>query len=236
MKKNFKSYAIIWAILFVVFNAFVFIIRSALSKYLKYDASFWISWALIVVAFLGNLICAYFAFKEKNTKKMFYKLPLITISWSALIVALIVGCVFMSIPNCPAWVASIICILVLAFNAIAIAKAKWAGDTVSAIDEKIKVQTSFIKDITMDAENLIEHAKNDVIKAECKRVYEAFRYSDPMSNSELFTIENNIKGKMSDFIIVVDSSDGDVTERVKELASEIIKLIKERNNKCQRLK
>lgn len=233
MKKNFKSYAIIWVILFAIFNAVVFIARSTMSEYFPFDASFWIAWAIVIVAFIGNLACSYFAFKAENAKKMFYNLSIITLSWSALIAMLVVGCVLMLIPKCPAWIASIICILVLAFNAIAVVKAKWAGDTVNSIDEKIKVQTSFIKDITVDAENLIGRAKNGTVKAECKKVYEALRYSDPMSTPELSSIENTISAKMSDFATVVDEDD---TEKVTELATEIVTLAKERNNKCQRLK
>ena len=233
MKKNFKSYAVIWLILFAVFNAVVFIVRSAVLEYLSFDASFWIAWSIIIVAFSGNLVCAYFAFKAENTKKMFYKLPLITLSCSALIAMLVVGCVLMLIPKCPAWIASVICILVFAFNVITVVKAKWAGDTVSSIDEKIKAQTALIKSITVDAQILIGHAKNDTAKAECKNVYEALRYSDPITNQDLSSIENNISVKMSEFTLAVDEDD---TEKVTAIAKEIVTLVKERNNKCQKLK
>lgn len=233
MKKNFKSYALIWGILFAVFNAVVFIARSAMSKYLGFDTSFWIAWALVIVAFLGNLACSHFAFKAKNANKLFYNLPLITVSWLALLVMLVIGCVIMLIPKCPSWIASIISILVLAFNAITVVKAKWASDTISTLDEKIKVQASFIKNITANAQNLIEHAKSDAVKAEGKKVYEAFRYSDPMSNPHLSTIENNISEKMDKFAEAVDRDD---TEKISEYAKGIIMLVKERNNKCQRLK
>ena len=233
MKNNFKLYTIIWAILFIVFNAVVFILRFAMKELFPFNASFWIAWFFVAFAFIGNLVCSYFAFKAENAKKMFYNLPIITVSWSTLIIMLVVGCVLMSIPKCPAWIASIVCILVLAFNAIAIVKAKWAGDAASTIDEKIKEQTSFIKNITVDAENLIGHAKNDTVRGECKKVYEAFRYSDPMSALELSSIEKTISAKMSDFAEAVDGND---IEKVLEFANEITMHIKERNNKCKSLK
>lgn len=233
MKKNFKSYAIIWIILFTVFNAVVFILRFTMAELFPFDASFWIAWSFVTFAFIGNLACSYFSFKAKNAKKMFYNLPIITVSWSALIIMLVVGCALMSIPKCPAWITSIICILILAFNAIAVIKAKWAGDAVSTIDEKIKMQTSFIKNITVDAENLIGHAKNDTVRGECEKIYEIFRYSDPMSTLELSSIEKTISVKMSEFTAAVDCDD---IEKASELANEIIILAKERNNKCKSLK
>ena len=141
MKKNFKFYALIWAIFFAAFNAVVFLVRPVIPGYEKYDATFWVALAFIVAAFIGNLVCAYFAFKAENRGKMFLNLPLITVSRSALIAMLIVGSGLMLIPNCPAWIAAIVCIVVLAFNAIAVIKAVWAADTVNKVDEKVKAQT-----------------------------------------------------------------------------------------------
>ena len=90
MNKSFKSYVLIWAILLVAFNAVVFLVRSVVPGYvMKYDARFWIAWVFILIAFIGNLASAYIAFKAENLKKMFYNLPLITVSWYALIVMLV---------------------------------------------------------------------------------------------------------------------------------------------------
>ena len=81
MKKNFKSYALIWAIMLAAFNAVVFLVRPVIPGYsVNYDARFWIAWGFILAAFAGNLVCAYFAFKAQNLKKLFYNLPLITVS------------------------------------------------------------------------------------------------------------------------------------------------------------
>ena len=52
MKKKFKFYALIWAILLVAFNAVVLFARPAIPGYEKYDATFWIAWAFIIVALI----------------------------------------------------------------------------------------------------------------------------------------------------------------------------------------
>ncbi|MBO7399178.1 MAG: hypothetical protein J6V10_08790 [Clostridia bacterium] len=234
MNKNFKKYALIWFVLLVAFNAVVFIMRSALSDYgYKYDAQFWIPWVFIMVAFSGNLACAYFAFKAENLKKMFLNLPLITVSWTALIIMIVAGTVLMLIPGCPPWIAAICCIIVLAFHAIAVIKAVWAADAVNSIDEKIKEQTSFIKNMTLDAESILARAKSDTIKTECKKVYEAARFSDPMSNGALSLIEAKITVKMDEFATAVND---DNLDKAKELADEIVLLAGDRNRKCKALK
>ncbi len=234
MKKNFGFYVLIWAIILAVFNAVVFLVRPVIPGItIVYGARFWIAWAFIIAAFIGNLVCAYFAFKSDNLKKVFYNLPLITVSWSAVIAMLVAGCVLMLIPGCPTWLAAIVCILILAFNAIAVIKAVWAADAVGKVDEKVKAQTSFIKNLTVDAEGLLARAKSDAVKAECKKVYEAVRYSDPMSDTGIDSIENEIAYKLG---LLVDAVNADDKERVSEIATEFCFLINDRNKRCKSLK
>lgn len=234
MKKNFKPYALIWAIFLIAFNVIVFLIQPIIPKYtVKYDATFWTAWAFIIVAFIGNLVCANEAFKAENLKKLFYNIPLITISRSALITILIMGSGLMIIPNCPAWVAAVICIIILTFNAVAVVKASWTIDVVETVDEKIKSNTSFIKMLTVDAETLISKAKNEEFKTLTKKVYEAVRYSDPMSNTKLADIEKQIE---SEFLLFAKAVKSDNMSLADSSSENLISLIDERNKKCRVLK
>ena len=234
MKKNFKFYVLIWVILLAVWCAVVFLVRPIIPGYvINYDVRFLIAFVFIAAAFIGNLVCAYFAFKAENLKKMFLNLPLITVSWSALITMLVAGSGLMMIPNCPAWIAAIVCILVLAFNAIAVIKTVWVADTVNKVDEKVKVQTSYIKNLTVNTESILARAKSEPVKAECKKVYDAVRYSDPMSNEALSVIEAKITVKVDEFASAVGADDA---EKAKEIANEIVILVGDRNKKCEALK
>ena len=234
MKKNFKFYALIWAILLVTFNAVVFLVRPIIPGFdIVYGARFWVAWGFIIAAFLGNLACAYYAFRGDRANKVFYGLSLITISWSALICMLIAGVVLMLIPACPAWIAAIVCLLIFAFYAIAVVKALWAVSEVSRVEENVKVRTSFIKDLTGDAESLLARAKSDGVKEECKKVYEAVRYSDPMSHDALIHVEAQTAVKMDELSAAVDADDG---ERVKAIAAELLIFLGDRNRKCKALK
>ena len=234
MKKDFQFYALIWAVLLALWCAVVFLVRPVIPGYaINYDARFWIAFVFIVAAFTGNLACAYFAFKAENLEKLFLNFPLITVSWSALIAMLAVGSAFMLVPDCPAWIAAIICIVVLAFNAIAIIKASWAAETVSKLDGKVAAQTSYIRNLTADADGILARAKSDAVKAECKKVYEAVRYSDPVSNEALSVIEAKITVKMDEFSTAVAADDA---EKAKEIADDIVALAGDRNRKCKALK
>lgn len=232
MKKGFKLYSAIWAILLALFNiiSFVSVGWTGISKY---TPSFWIGYTFITLSFIGQIVCAYFALKDNDIKKMFYNISLISTSYTGLILSFIFGGLCMVISSVPYWVGIILCIIVLAFNIIAIIKASAAADIVSEIDGKISTKTFFIKSLTVDAESLISRAKNENIKAECKKVYEAARYSDPMSNDVLASIESDITIKFSRLSEAVISED---LETVVKLADEIIILLGDRNKKCKLLK
>lgn len=234
MKKNFKFYGLIWAILFALWCVVVFLVLPILPGYdAVYNARFFITFSFIAATFIGNLICAFFAFKAENPSKMFLNMPLITTSWSALIAMVVSGTALMLIPNCPTVVAAIVCAVILAFNAISVIKAVWAADAVSKVDDRVKAQTSFMRNLILDIEGILSRAKSDYVKAECKRICESVRYSDPMSDEALSVIEAKITVKVDEFSSSVVADDA---EKSKTIADELIILIGERNHKCKLLK
>lgn len=234
MKKRFSIYGALWLICVAIFNIVVFVPPREIGGVDRFEGgAFWISYALIMVAFVGQLICALISLKAENVKKFFYKLPIISASYSCLVLMLIVGSVFMIIPALPEWIAIVLCFAALAVNGILVVKAVAASEIVSDIDENIQAQAYFIRSLTIEAQSLVSYAKNEVISVEIKRVYEAVRYSDPMGNVELAEIEKKIKKEFASFSEAVEMAD-------EELASahsqELLRLINLRNQKCRLLK
>ena len=227
MKKSFKIYSLIWAICLAVFNVITFVTPS------NFSGTFWIGYIFITIAFIGQLICAFVAFKAENLKKFFYNIPLISISYGGLVAMLIVGSIFMVIPVLPEWIGIIVCIIVLVFNAIAIIKATAAADIVSGIDEKIKAQTFFIKSLSVDAQSLMTSAKSDELRAEAKKVYEKIRYSDPMANPALSELDTQIEKQFASFSDAIKAEDA---ELAKETAAAFVEMVERRNQKCKLLK
>ena len=232
MKKRFSLYASAWAILFVLFNVIAFVSTGWIG-YEKYTASFWIGYVLISVAFFGQLACAYWALKERNAQKLFYRISLIKTSYSGLIATFVVGGLCMLISPLPYWIGILACAIVLLTNLFAVVKAVAVVSEVEHIDQKVKEHTFFIKSLTVDAENLMARAKSDATKAECRKVYEAARYSDPMSSEMLASIEGQITLR---FAALSDAVAADDSQAVSVAAAEVLILIKERNSKCKLLK
>lgn len=233
MSKNVKLYAVVWVILVALFNAIVFITPSEYNGVDKFTDTFWIGYTLVTIAFIGQLVCSYIGLKEDNLTKVFYNIPLLRISIIGLVVSIIAGAVLMAIPTIESWIAAIVCLVILGLVAIATIKAEVAGGVVSAIDNKIKAQTFFIKNLTVDAQNLLARANTPETKSVVNKVYEAIRYSDPMSNENLNDIESRIGYEFKTFEMAVKNGDVAI---INSQAEELLILINNRNNKCKALK
>ncbi len=198
MKKYFKYYGICWAIALVVFNVITFVVTNETIGLTSVGSSFWVGYAFITIAFIGNLICGWLFFKEENKGKVFLNIPIINLAYSALIVSLIVGAVAMAVPQIPYWIGVIVDVLVLAFYAIAIVKVSAAANIVNDVEQKVKVQTFFIKSLTVDIEMLAEKEKNPEIKQQLKKLAEKAKYSDPTSNDALADLDSKIANKVNE--------------------------------------
>ena len=221
MKKSFKLYIIIWIISIVTFNIISFVVPTA------QIGSFWVGYTLITLMFIVQLICSYLFFKQDTKEKIFLNIPIITISYLALFVSIIVGSIFMAITNLPIWIAITISSLVTAFYLIAVISMK------ENTDKKVKVQTLFIKSLNIDAQTLKQKASNNEIISIAEKVCEAIRYSDPVSDESLASCENQITLKFKEFEKSVIENNTEVAEKT---SNELIILINDRNQKCKLLK
>ena len=233
MNKNFKYYLGTWIALFAIFNVATFVSPNETAEMTKFGGAFWAGYVFIILAFLGQLAVSFKAFRAENLQKFFYNIPLIRISWSGLVLTLIVGVLCMVIPNLPNWVGIIVCFAILAFYAISLVKASVAANLVSEVDETIKEKTFFIKSMIADAEALLAQATSAEAKSACKKVYEAVRYSDPMSSDMLASVEDQIAVKFTELSGAVAANDAAV---ISSSVEEILLLVKERNSKCKLLK
>ena len=112
-------------------------------------------------------------------------------------------------------------------------KTKMAMDLVTTVDEKVEDATEFIMEMRSESESLVARAKTGDIRADCKKVSDAFRFSDPMSRESLASVEVEIKVHYRLFEEAVAESDPDLAHLEAE---ELQALIAERNSKCKLMK
>ena len=227
MKKNFKFYAVSWALLFAIFNVLAFAVG------FKNNASFWTAYITSAIAMLLQLVCAKISFKPEKLDRLFLNIPVISITFTGMVASMIIGAVCMVIPSVPVVAIIVIEYLILAFTGISVLKANAAAEIVNEVGEKVKEKTQFIKLTTVDAQNLMNSAKSESLKSACKKVYEALCYSDPMSSEALAHEEAEIADKMAELSSAVASDNADSAESI---SNEITVLVEARNNKCKALK
>lgn len=230
MKKKFGIYAVIWAVALVIFNVVSFTI--ALNTGKELNSSFFIGYGAVTLAFIGQLICAYFAFRADSLNKFFYNVSLISLSYGGLVAMIILGSLTMLILDAFSFIGIIVCAVVLGVYIITVAMAKLAIETVEQSEAKTKAQTQFIRLLTADAESLKGYATDDNARQACHKVYEAVRYSDPVSNPLLSGIESDISVKFRAFSDSVKNG----SDNSQQLAEELCGLISERNAKVSVLK
>ena len=271
MSKYFKTYAVYWGILFLLFNVCAFVSRSEWGAVDGSESSFWIGYIFILLTFIGHLLVGYIALKADTAQKMFYNMSLIKISTTGLIVSFIVGILTMIRPYLDVWVdyvnvvitvvwtllvkaklptiivsaivdlatvflapgmrtwsGIVSCCIVLAVTAMQCVGASAAIGVVSAIDEKQKEQTSYIKNLTVEAQTLVSKADNPDVKKQLTNVYEAIRYSSPKSVPELAELESAISQKLNEL-----SSQLADYKTLSSTSKELLSLIDERNSKAK---
>ena len=199
MKKNFKYFGFTWIVGFVLFNAITFLIPNEIFGVTRFDKGvFWIAYALITLSFITQLITAYKFVKDDSNEKMFLNIPLLRTGYIAIVLSIIVGLIFMIFPVLPAWVGAIVCLMIAGFFAIASVKAVAVASAVVDIGEKVKTKTAFIRMAIVDAENIMARATTSEIKEQTKKVYESLKYSDPMSDTALDNIEQDIDNALNE--------------------------------------
>lgn len=234
MKKNFKYFAIIWFVLLAVFNAVTFIVPAELNGVKRFEQpTFWIAYAFINVALVGQLVSALIVCAKNTLEKVFLNIPVLKLGYSTVSVAFVVGLIFMIVPVTKPWIGAVVCIVITAFYLIACIKATAAANIVSEQTENINAKTSFMKLVVVEAENVMERATTPEIKAEAKKVYQALRYSDYVSTPELIDIETEIEGHLTQLSNAIEADD---LEMAQTESNELLLLIKERNSKCKATK
>lgn len=234
MKSAFSKYAIGWGLALVLFNAITFVMPPEISGYDRFEEPrFWIGYGIVTVFMIAQLACSYFIFRSGNLTRVFYGLNLAKVSVSVLVSMTIAGVVCMAFEIIPDWLAAIVCAILLSVNVVAYLRAAAAVDVVENIDKAIKTKTMFIKMLSADAQVLHTKAQSDEMSALTHKVYEAIRYSDPMSNEALNAVEDKLEAQFDSFSIAVKAND---YADAQKWCGEILSSVTERNAKCKILK
>lgn len=230
MKNKLWIYIIGWFAMLALFNVIVFVTPNEIAGVSKFSAMFWVAYALVTVEFIILLLSSAVAMKEKSLKKAVYSMPAYWGSYVCLIAMAVVGGICVAVIAIPKWVGIIACSTILAVHISIIVATQVLSGKIVATEQRVKQSTMLIKSLTVEAQTLVG-LSSDANMSKCtKEVYEALRYSDPMSHPALQQVEGNICNVYNAYATAVKANDANGTqERTKELLA----LINERNVKCK---
>lgn len=222
-KKSGLMLALIYLVVFVVYNLVVFLV------FKDFNAVFWISYGFMAVAYLLHIVCAFSIAKNTNVKALFFGIPLGAFSIYFVLAELFTSLVFMIFKeNASVKVTIVIQSLILCVFAVVAIVSIMTRNNVYNVDQKIKENVNFIKGINVDVEMLMQRCTNPETTGALKKLSETIKYSDPMTNSVVTIQEQMIMQCMTELRTVFDSGD---MNSVKELCTKIELLFVERNKK-----
>jgi hypothetical protein len=212
-------------IILILFNIFVF------SLFGTEAPKFWPAYIFTTAAILiATGVIGYCVSKKNLTlRDTFLNWPLVYVSLGYATAQIILSFVILSADGFSQTAANLTQSALLAVYAIQAVSAVFGRNVVEEIDTKQKQETFFIKTVTSDLESLLARAKDPETKNKLQKLYDAARYSDPVSHESLSPLENNISGKVS----ALSQASGD---EVTALYEEISLLLVDRNIKCKNLK
>lgn len=201
-------------------------------KTARYNSDFFLSIAIIVLGYIFSIVATFVAFRKNDDNQGTFLG--ISSAYGGLLTLIILGIwanisIFIDISRIVRVIVSII------IFAIAIAKLfmrKVAKEEILETEANVKTKTAFIKMMTVEAQNIVAAAKTNEAKASANKVYEALRYSDPMSNDSLSVEEVKITVKMDEFAKAVSAE----TENIEEISEELLLLLNRRNKICEQMK
>jgi len=230
MKNDKKYYIVAWLIAVVIFHVIMFLIPTEILS--REENRFWIIYVTIFVSLIGQAVCSLIYANKRNKKERFLYLPVIIIGYIALLVMLLLALQAVTLAFLPDWFTIIIAVLVLGYYALAVIRTMAAADMILEVEKKVERKTEFIKMLSAKAGALVQGAPAEV-QLQTKKVYEALRYSDPMSCGELSSVEIDIEKQFDEFATAVRENN---KEKAENLTSVLCGLIKERNELCKQFK
>ena len=226
--KKSKSVIAIYAIILVVY-----IIGFLIIPFNKIAAS-WISFAFTIIAIAASLFVFNQAFNSKETLvSKIYGYPIFRVGAVYALAQLAIGIVICAIGAfvaVPYWVALLLSIIMLGAAAIGVIITDNTRDLVEHVDETVKVDTEVVTNFQIDIAGIVDCCEDSNLKSELEKLNDAFRFSDPVSNTKTKEAEDKINVLLNELKANVESNN---VSEATALVKKITNALAERNRICK---
>lgn len=227
MKKHTKGIAAALIVL-ALFNVIAFTIPFTKTM------TFWVGYGFAIVStILLFFVCFSVNSAEKELKSRFLGLPIIYIATCYMVAQSVASLIFMAFSDIQTWVSAVLSAIFLCAALLGTIASGSATDEIKQIDNYVLQKVFYIKSLSANMELLISQCTDPQLKKELNNVYEAIKYSDPMSHPSLADLEYQIKVECSNLENAFTNGQAD---NVKTLCQKILAMVQQRNQQCRLLK
>ena len=229
--KNRSTALFIMAIAFVTYNITVFAIGGAAA----HEAAFWLSYAFMMGAMLVVSVTVLALGRSgMRVRDWLFGLPIFKHCITYIVVELVASTAFMIVEGSigtaiPLVVQTLILAVFLVFLSLCLVSKK----TITETHRHVVHKTAFIGALRADAEGLCRRCEDAEVKKVFATFSEAVRFSDPMSNEALASLESEIAATVAQAGKLLDAGDLAGAVAACEKAS---LLLKERNRETKVMK
>lgn len=195
-------------------------------------AVFWLALVFTLAAFGLQLYVLKLSFeKGLDARSKFYGFPIARVASVYLIIQIVLSFLFMALAAfCPAWIAAVVFVLLLAAAAVGVVAADAMRDEVERQDRQLKTDVAAMRALQSRAAALTSRCEDAALKADAQKLSDAFRYSDPVTNAATKDIERELSACMDELERAVLDND---TESAKVLIKRAAAQLAERNRLCK---
>ncbi len=231
LNKQTSIALIIGGICLTLYNVVLFVIAG----FALHTATFWISYgAMMVAAIACGIALLFFTKKDKTMCDWFLGFPIFKHSVIYIILEFITSTTFILLDWRVHWaIPFVIQVIFFTVYVILVLSCLFTKTIINDIEKNVKTKTTFIRLLQTDAAMLAEMCNDPVAKKEFALLAEEIRYSDPMSNEILASLEGQIQHYITDAKFLL--GDNDIEGALKSCSRARL-LLKERNMKCKVLK
>lgn len=208
----------------VVYNICVFLITE------NHTSGFWVTYGFTMVAMIIELAVPFVLRADRDVKKdAFFAISPVDITSLYCLVQLLVGIILM-VMGAGVKLAVVVQIVILGVYLVTVLLTTIGTSHASDRGSQIKSATATIKSTIDKAESIYKTEHDEDKKAILKKLYEAIRYSDPVSSTdEVRALDSSIKAKVLQIAASVqDKSPEELTQDVDR----VLDTIQERNILC----
>lgn len=231
MNAKTKQLMAIGLIIFALYNILVF----SIGGFIFHEAPFWISYVFVLIAFAVAVISVVGLGQSAVVlRDWLFGYPILRHCAIYLVLEVIVSVVFMLLEYQVGWVLPfVIQILLLGIYGVLVLTCFISKSSIDQVHQKVQKKTQYIALLQAEAQTLCAKCSDPAVQAQCQKLAEAIRFSDPMSNDLLSALEQQLSATVAACSTALDMGNYELAGNLCEKA--MVQLA-ERNAKCKALK